>query len=142
MGELHIAQLAVAHLRRFDLAEDVLARAVGVVDDDLDRVDALGHASSGRASMCHKLGQLGAQAIVERLVERSRTRRRSCWVRPSRSSTLIVTCTHPQTSRPARYARPRRPLPFVRRVSTALAGSRPAIEVDWLPATGIRMSLL
>ena len=41
----------------------------GVVDDDLDRGDALGRSLGGRATAAHEPCQLAAEAIVDGLVE-------------------------------------------------------------------------
>jgi hypothetical protein len=56
-------------LWRLDAANDALALGVGLVDDDLDRVDALGHPAGSGAATTQKPRQLTAQAVVERLVE-------------------------------------------------------------------------
>ncbi|MEA2129612.1 MAG: hypothetical protein QOJ85_2503 [Solirubrobacteraceae bacterium] len=57
------------HLRRLQAADDVLPFALGLVDDDLDRVPALDRTTGCRATSAHKLAQLGTQVVVERLVK-------------------------------------------------------------------------
>ena len=47
----------------------MLPFAIWIVDDDLDRLDALDHATGGRAVPTHELGQLTAQSVVEGLVK-------------------------------------------------------------------------
>jgi len=63
--ELDVAQPAATHVRGLQVTDDALGLATGIVDDDLDRVDALDHATGGRATSAHELGQLGAQIVVE-----------------------------------------------------------------------------
>jgi len=59
----------VARLRRLQLTDHALTLAAGIIDDDLDRVHTLGGATADHAAAAHKLGQLGAQIVVERLVK-------------------------------------------------------------------------
>jgi hypothetical protein len=59
----------VSNLRRLQVTDDALALAMWIVDNDLDRVDALDRATGGRAVPTHELGQLAAQIVVERLVK-------------------------------------------------------------------------
>jgi hypothetical protein len=59
----------VSNLRRLQVTDDALALAMWIVDDDLDRVDALDRATGGRAVPTHELGQLAAEIVVERLVK-------------------------------------------------------------------------
>jgi len=54
------------NLRRFDSAVDALAFAVGIIDDDLDRVDALGGAAR------QPLGNLRLPRSLRRLTTESR----------------------------------------------------------------------
>ena len=65
----HGAQLAVSHLRRLQLTYDALTLAVGIIDDHLDRVEALDRAAGRHTTPSHELGQLCAQAVIERLVK-------------------------------------------------------------------------
>jgi hypothetical protein len=67
--ELDLAQLAVAALRWSQPSEQALVLAAWIVDDDLDRVDAVGCALGGPAVPARKLGQVGAQLVIEGLVE-------------------------------------------------------------------------
>jgi hypothetical protein len=67
--EIDVAQQAVRNLWRLDAADDALALGVGIVDDDLDRVDALSSPTRGGAATTQKLCQLGTQAVVNRLVK-------------------------------------------------------------------------
>jgi hypothetical protein len=59
----------VSNLRRLQVTDEALALAMWIVDDDLDRVDALNRATGGRAVPTHELSQLAAQIVVERLVK-------------------------------------------------------------------------
>jgi hypothetical protein len=43
--------------------------ALGIVDDELDRGDALGRAMGGRATPARKLGQLCAKVVIDGFVE-------------------------------------------------------------------------
>ncbi|MEA2493911.1 MAG: hypothetical protein QOJ29_1822, partial [Thermoleophilaceae bacterium] len=51
------------------MTDDALTAAVGIVDDDLDRIDALDRAARGRTAPAHELGQLAAETVVEGLVK-------------------------------------------------------------------------
>ncbi|MGH2941951.1 MAG: hypothetical protein ACRDLN_04160, partial [Solirubrobacteraceae bacterium] len=68
-AELNLAQSAVAPLRRSQPAGDALVLAVRVVDDKLDRVDALGRALGCRAAAAGKLAQLNTEAVGDGLAE-------------------------------------------------------------------------
>jgi hypothetical protein len=72
-SELDIAQgaEAEAYLRRLDPPDDPLAPVRWIVDDDCNRLHALGGTPSGRASALRKLGKLGAQIRVHPIKERS-----------------------------------------------------------------------
>jgi hypothetical protein len=118
--ELDLAQLAVTPLRWSQPADHAFLLAARIVDDDLDRVDAVGRAFGGPAAPARKLGQVDARSSSTGSWKRGRTRRRSRGVSPSRSSRLIVTRTHPDTSRPARYA-----VPTANAQSTAFAPHLP-----------------
>jgi hypothetical protein len=68
-AELDLAQLAVASLRRLQAADHALVLAVGIVDDELDRGDALGRAMGSCATSTRKLDQLCAKLVIYGLVE-------------------------------------------------------------------------
>jgi hypothetical protein len=123
-AELDVTYLAVAHLRWFQATDDAHVIAVAIVDDDeFDRVDALGHAAGGGATPTHKLGQLSAQAVVERFMEanlddatlpRSQTEpiveadrdlhaRADQSPRPVRATQLHRPAAHPRTSFQVRW---------------------------------------
>lgn len=59
----------MASLRWSQAADHALVLAARVVNDDLDWVAALGGAFRGRAASARKLGQLGAEVVVDGLVE-------------------------------------------------------------------------
>jgi len=59
----------VADLRWLQATHDALAVALWIVDHDLDRLEVVGDPAGSRATSIHKLGQLGAQDVGERLVE-------------------------------------------------------------------------
>jgi len=59
----------VAHLRWLQAPHDVLAIALWIVDDDLDRLEVVGDPAGGGATSMNELGQFGAQGVGERLVE-------------------------------------------------------------------------
>ena len=59
----------MSNLRRLQVTDEALALAMWIVDDDLDRVDALDRATGGRAVPTHEFGQLAAQIVVEGLVK-------------------------------------------------------------------------
>jgi hypothetical protein len=70
-SELDIAQGAEAemYLRGFDASDDPLASEARIVDDDCDRLHALGDTSGGRATAPSQLGKLGAQLGVHAIEE-------------------------------------------------------------------------
>jgi len=140
------------NVRRFDSADDALALSVGIVDDDLDRIDAFSRTAGGGAATTQELRELGAQAVASGSWKRTCTRQRSWAVSPIRSSSLIVTCTHPQISRPDRYARPTRHR-FVRcvpamliepltRMPPARLRSRVIYSMDQYRSLGLRASTI
>lgn len=51
------------------MTDDALALAMRIVDDDLDRLDALDRSTGRRTTPPHELDQLGAQIVVQRLME-------------------------------------------------------------------------
>lgn len=55
----------MTYLRGLQPPADALRLAVGIVDDKLDRVDALGRVIGSRAASTHKLGQLSTQGVIE-----------------------------------------------------------------------------
>jgi hypothetical protein len=59
----------VSHLRWLQVTDDALAFAMGIVNDELDRVRALNCATGCRATSAHELGQLPAQFVVEGFVK-------------------------------------------------------------------------
>jgi hypothetical protein len=59
--ELDLVQLAVAALRRLHPADDPLQAPIWVIEDDLDRLHALGGAPGGHAAAPDKRCQLRAQ---------------------------------------------------------------------------------
>jgi hypothetical protein len=68
-NELDLVEVAAALLRRLHAADDALAPAVPVVEDDFDRLHAIGCAPSGRAAEACYSDQLGAQGRVDALCE-------------------------------------------------------------------------
>jgi hypothetical protein len=56
--------MAAAHLWRFDPPDDPLASVPWIVDNDHDRVDALGGAAGCSATATRQLGKLRAQIRV------------------------------------------------------------------------------
>lgn len=63
--ELDLVQIAVAALRRLDPADDPLKTPAGVIEDELDRLHALGGSPGNRAAAADKLGALGCAAAGE-----------------------------------------------------------------------------
>jgi hypothetical protein len=59
--ELDLVQVAVAALGRLDPSDDPLQTSVWVIEDDLDRLHALGGAPGDHAAAPDKLDQLRAQ---------------------------------------------------------------------------------
>jgi hypothetical protein len=57
-------QVAAAPLGRLYLADDPLESQARVIEDKLDRIDALGSSSRGCAATTYQLGQLGMQLGV------------------------------------------------------------------------------
>jgi len=68
-AELDLAQLAAADLRRLNPAGDLLPAQALVVEDDLDRVHALGGSAGGGAAAAGELGQLAVQRGMQALQE-------------------------------------------------------------------------
>jgi hypothetical protein len=68
-GELDLGEVASALLRWKHTADDPLAPAARVVEDELDRLDPVGCAPSGRTAAACYSGQLGAQDRVYALGE-------------------------------------------------------------------------
>ncbi len=68
-AELDLAQGEVTSFGWLQAADDVHRAAVVVADDDDDRLGCVGDAAGGCAAAAHELGELGAQVVVERLVE-------------------------------------------------------------------------
>jgi hypothetical protein len=67
--ELHLAEIAAACLRRLEPADDPVAPVAWVVDDDHDRLHALGDATRGGATAARQLDELGAQRGVQAILE-------------------------------------------------------------------------
>jgi hypothetical protein len=68
-AELDVLQVAASSLRRLDPAGDPLKAPERVVEDDLDRVHALGGALRASAAATDKLGQLRAQPGLQAVQE-------------------------------------------------------------------------
>lgn len=68
-AELDLPQSAMATVRRSEPSAYALALALWAVDDQLDRVGALGGALRGGTTSTHKSGQLGAEVVRQRLAK-------------------------------------------------------------------------
>jgi hypothetical protein len=68
-AEFDLAQWSVASLWWSQSTDHVLVLAAQVIDDDLDRGHGLGRALGRRTTTARKLGQLGAQVVVDGLAE-------------------------------------------------------------------------
>ncbi len=61
--------VAAAGLRRLDVSDDPLQSPARVVEDKLDRLDALGGPATGRTATMDQLIELGSQKWVQMLHE-------------------------------------------------------------------------
>jgi len=68
-AELDVAQVASAHLRRHDPADDSLAPVTGIADEEHDRLDALSGAAGGGATAARQLKQLRTQGGMQTILE-------------------------------------------------------------------------
>ena len=59
----------MAQLWGLQLPDDAMTVPAGIVDDELDRVEALGHAVASGTPTAQQLDQLGAQRAVKALLE-------------------------------------------------------------------------